>query len=348
MSNLTLAAVAIAGALDVNQTGELLLDQDTVNANTLTLNEVNMFFHRARVDLENGSTLQVNGDMSNAGAIIAGAVGGGNTMRVNGTITNEYFGNIYLSGSSAIYVGGDVTNIHGGFGSGGAGGNTISVGGRLYNEAMSGFSVYGPGDTATFGSIDNSGRSVVSVTGGSSLHVSGDVNNRSGNITLGWEGSSGNTIWVDGTLNNQEGSVLGVYGPQNAATIGKLVNTEYSSVVVGPGARVTTSNLLTTASLEIDISGSHDFGVIDVNGPVALSGYLIGNVEDHFGASDGELFKFLTFAPGELTGTFTNVEGNQKWSVIYDNADGYVELESLNPVLCRNLNSPAILAVRLY
>jgi hypothetical protein len=41
----------------------------------------------------------------------------------------------------------------------------------------------------------------------------------------------------------------------------------------------------------------------------------------------GQTFKFLTFTPGDLTGTFSSVHGyGENFAVVYSDSGGYVEL----------------------
>jgi len=100
--------LAITGALTVNQSGNLYLSVDTVTAGASSTN-------LGSIDLENRSSLQVNGNFNNSGALCAGCNGNnssGNAL-IAGTLTNTgtmqlgYFNlDPYSSGYGSATVGG--------------------------------------------------------------------------------------------------------------------------------------------------------------------------------------------------------------------------------------------------
>ena len=64
-----------------------------------------------------------------------------------------------------------------------------------------------------------------------------------------------------------------------------------------------------------------------------LAGTLDILLDPGFNPAIGSTYRFILFQPGELSGTFASIQndyfnGTEKWLVIYDNADGYVELEA--------------------
>ena len=80
---------------------------------------------------------------------------------------------------------------------GGSGSNTLEIVFGLTNNAGGSLTLYGPGDMAMIGSVDNSGTIGVN---GSKLTVNGDATNNSGG-TISTGGSGGSTI----TINDSRG-----------------------------------------------------------------------------------------------------------------------------------------------
>ena len=93
--------VTIAGALTVNQSGSMLLLADNM---TIAANSSNA----GTIDLENGSTLQVNGDFNNSGSVASGSrFGFFNTLNVTGQLTNSGMINLgTINGGCTLTVGG--------------------------------------------------------------------------------------------------------------------------------------------------------------------------------------------------------------------------------------------------
>ena len=145
--------------------------------------------------MENGSTLQIGAGSSNSGNLYTGFNGsGGNTLSINGILTNS--GNFELLGS------GDTATV----------GNTFNSGTIL---------VSGIASMATLAALDNSG--FVDVERGSTLNISSDVNN-SGNFYTSFNGTGGNTVNITATLLNLPGGQFILYGPHDVATIGQALN----------------------------------------------------------------------------------------------------------------------------
>src|SRR5208337_1521072 len=129
------------------------------------------------VDVENGSTLLINGDVNNSGTVATNSIGlgGNNTLTITGTLANTGIfellgptdvatignlannagGFIDVEGGSTLNITGDVNSSAGGSGFGiytsfnGTGGNTLNIGGMLTNSGN--FEILGPGDMATIG-----------------------------------------------------------------------------------------------------------------------------------------------------------------------------------------------------
>ena len=187
------------------------------------------------LDVSNGTTLNINGDLSNSGAVSTGQFGtGGNTLTATGALTNsgtfELLGSkdmatigsltnngnansggfVDVEGGSTLKITGDVTNnanppsgmgqngIYTSFN--GTGGNTITIGGMLTNNGY--FELLGPGD---MGSIGNgvSNAVVIYVENGSTLDITGNVLNNGDLVTIAnGLGMGGSTLNITGNLTN--------------------------------------------------------------------------------------------------------------------------------------------------
>ena len=178
----------------------------------------------------NGDKVSVGGNLDNEGGQIA-LYNSNQTLTVAGLLTNN--GSFTLNGSndtaavgsvanggtmdieqaSAFAVAGDVNNSGKIFtsGNGGSGGNMITISGELYNNPGASFVLYGPGDTATIGSVVNSG--FIDLENNSTLTVKGDVNNSGSIYTSFYGGSGGNTLEIDGTLTNSPGAQFALFNP---------------------------------------------------------------------------------------------------------------------------------------
>ena len=180
------------------------------------------------IDLENGSTLTVSGDVSNSGAIATNSLGagGGNTLNITGMLSNSgtfellgpgdmatigtpgmptgmsNAGFVDVEGGSTLTIIGAVTNsgILATNMSGLGGGNTLTIG-PLTNQGGS-LILNGPGDMATI-FIDLNNEGGVYVDNGSTLQINGDAFN-GGTFTTGFNGGGGggNTVTITGDLTN--------------------------------------------------------------------------------------------------------------------------------------------------
>ena len=76
--------------------------------------------------------------------------------------------------------------------------------------------------------------------------------------------------------------------------------------------------------------------MILTTGSVALNGELHVTLSG-YDPPVGQEFKFLTFTPGALSGTFSGVSSNgENFVVDYDNSGGYVALVAEGIALCRS------------
>ena len=75
--------------------------------------------------------------------------------------------------------------------------------------------------------------------------------------------------------------------------------------------------------------------MLNIDGPVALNGNLSILLDNGFIPLVGSIYKFMSFTPGELSGTFGAIQnpyfndGKEMWSILYDNADGFVQLTAV-------------------
>ncbi len=198
------------------------------------------------IDLENSSTLNITGDVTNTGNFYTGNLGGsgGNTVSIAGSLTNQ------AGGQFILYGPGDMATL-----------------GSLTNSAT--VAVNNSSTLAITGNLANSGS--LDLENMSQLQVSGDANN-SGSMTADFvaHGNGSNTITINGTLTN--GGLFGLYGDSNRGfnsdygTLGNLINT--GTVNVGGTSQltvngdVTNSGTISTAGLVVNTG----FDIIRVSG----------------------------------------------------------------------------------
>ena len=240
------------------------------------------------VDVSNGSSLQINGDVSNSGEICTNCANGfyspGNRIAVTGTLTNAAGGQIYIGyyynsndsvtvgngfvnsgladveGGSTLQITGNATNAgtletdYVGYG----GSNALNIGGNLTNSGT--FQLNGPGDAATIGSVVNSG--FIDLENNSTLTVTGDVNN-SGNIyTSDFGGSGHNTITIDGELTFSPTGQVALLNPTD-----KLVINGGGSIELLHGAALSTPTLNNGGTINVDSLSTLLVGLGSFHGP---------------------------------------------------------------------------------
>jgi hypothetical protein len=267
--------VTIAGALTVNQSGNLSLFADTVTAGA---NSTNLGI----IDLENASSLQVNGNFNTSGSFCAGCNSNIGTLTVTGTLTNTggmQFGNCYymlcgggsatvgglantgsiaLPGSSGIEVIGNATNSGEIFF---AGGSLLGVGGNLINSGSLAISSNDPGCCnyiSVAGTLTNTSTGSIMVTAQTQLSLGALVNQ--GLVSLRGNDYTEVNLTITGDVSNSGTIALGPSEPsgglEQISVGGTLTNS--------PGAQF---NLNTT--------GDHaSVGNLINGGSVGLLGYL--------------------------------------------------------------------------
>jgi fibronectin-binding autotransporter adhesin len=347
------------------------------------------------VDVENGSTLRINGSTNNSGNLYTDqmGLGGSNHLTITGTLTN--IGNFELNGhgdvatmaslttsqfvdvenGSTLQVNGDVSISADFFtdNSGLGGNNSVNVTGNLDNAGL--VQLFGTGDTVkiagsvtnlldaeillngsgaslSVGSLNNAG--TVSLSNSNTLTVNGSLTN-SGVLNTN---SGSNTVTVSGGLTNTSTGQIALNGPGDALHVaGSMINAGTISVtnnssadppffgnlgslnidgtsqfVVGTGASAQFGYVQLANGTLGEMISATNFGLVTVNGPAYLDGTLDILLQGGFNPSVGSTYDFLLFSPGELNGVFANVQnaifnnGTEIWQVTYDNPGGFVEL----------------------
>jgi fibronectin-binding autotransporter adhesin len=304
------------------------------------------------IDVENGSTLSINGDVTNNGILATdfNSMGGGNALNINGAVTNS--GTFELLGSGDMATLGGLTNSVGGLvdlengstltvngsadnswelftsSNGGSGHNTVNITGTLTNEGTGQFILYGPGDMATLGSLSNAG--FVDLENGSTLQVTGDVNNSGSLFTSFILASGGNTVNITGGLTNSGGFAL--FGPGDTAMVdGNLTNAAGGMVDLENGSSLTVggnvdnsgqffTSFTLTGGNTVSIGGSltnEVGGEFVLNGPGDMG--TIGNGLSNSGTVDVFNGSTLTVTAGGATNSgLVDVEGGSTLNITGD------------------------------
>ncbi len=249
--NGTPQTLTIAGALTVYQTGALYLAAG--NTVTAGADSSNAGF----IQLENGSALQVNGNLSNSGTIYLGyLVGSAGNLTVTGELDNT---GVLQMGRRDAFSSGSAVNLGslvnaGSISVGPA--TTLRVNGAVNNSGGIGVGFYDGdlGSQAYFGSLVNSGG--VEIGLGSALTVAGDVNNTAtGGIDL--QGRIGTAeLSIGGSLTNAGG--IGLWRETQVEVGGNLNNT--GTIGLGGGAAFLQVNGTASNSGTISFTGDSETG----------------------------------------------------------------------------------------
>jgi hypothetical protein len=313
--------------------------------------------------LENGSTLNVAGNFDTRG-FLESYGGSGNIVNLaggTGTLTIEPAGLIDVENGSALTINGNITNASAGVDRGiitgfnGTGGNRLDITGAVTNNGN--FQLLGSGDSASIGGgLTNAG--TVDVEGGSTLAITGDVTN-SGTLETNANSPGGNnTITLNGLLTNTPTGIItlngsmdmlqalagivnsGTINVNNSSTVdppffnnlGTVNIDSTSTFIVGTGHASGPGYIQLANGTLGEMINSTAFGVINVNGSALLNGTLDILLQGGYDPSVGSSYKFLLTNANGINGVFRNIEndifngGTEKWGVIYDSADGFVEL----------------------
>jgi hypothetical protein len=306
----TAETLEVTGATTINRTGTLTfgnastlkLDGGLTVVGPITLNGATVATITGDVtsigpfNVNGGSIATITGNVTNSAQFNTGSSGGGNTVSVGGTFTNNA-GALLLVGGSGDMVSattltnsgtvsissgamlnlGTVNNNSGTFGP--SSGGTVNVSGAFTNSAGANFNV-AQSSVVNVGTLVNSG--AVTVSAGGTLTLT----NEPGGITDVPQGSS---LIVSGTFNAGSGSALAnltsVEGTVN------LENPQVTSLTPGGGTLTISSkgqlNLSEPSPTTLSISGSvNNSGVftssfpgagtntVNISGAFTNSGYL--------------------------------------------------------------------------
>lgn len=293
----------------------------------------------------NGSTVNILGNMISEGALITGISGaGGNILNITGNLysfgdtrvgglgdlvnvgTTSVYGNFYIESNAVVNVAGDLNNF-GSFQIWNA--SRTNITGTLNNNG-SFLMEYNAGETVTAAALSNG--LVLRVGEGDTLNVG----------TFTQLGADNPLTVVDGLLSSatglriNAGSLSGRGIIQGDVFMGGTLITgldyesglfAYSPAKLGIQGNYTQLSGGTFTEEIAGVSPDTLYDQLIVDGAVSLDGTLTVSLLNGYIPAVDSTYKFLFFTPGDLTGTFATVP--VYWHVIYDNADGYVELESV-------------------
>ena len=262
------------------------------------------FDNPGTVTLTDGANLEVLGNASNSGTLsleTSPFMGGSGTATIHGTFTNT--GGVYLHSGAQLEVQGTLINngfvdldasnlIAGGdLNNSGtistdltdSGGSTLTIAGMLTNTGsflLNGSPGPPVGDTATIGSIVN--RGTIDLENASTLTVSGDVSN-AGTISTSTNANGslgGNSITIDGTLNNTGSFLLNGdsqdYDHGDTAMIGRLINSGTITLLNASTLQVN-GDMQNAGIISNYAEGSGNGGDISILGALNNTGSLLAN-----------------------------------------------------------------------
>jgi len=315
--------LTITGTLTNSRVFQIYLGDVATIGNGLTNNAGGFVY------VNSGSTLQVNGDVTNSGTLATDypyGYGGGNTLNITGTLTNEASGQFILSGPVDMATLGGLAN---------SGlvqvenGSTLLINGDLNNLATGSVEVLNNSTLQVNGNLDNFGTLVIDP---STLTITGTLTN---NVGSTFSLAAGDILNA-GSVNNLGSFTLPGGTQLNTPMFSSMGSTTVSSLatlLVGTGTAPGTGYVqLANGTLAEMIAANNQFGVINVNGSALLAGTLDIMLKQGYNPAVGSTFEFLLFNKGQLNGTFASIlndvfnGGTEKWRVDYDNGDGYVEL----------------------
>ena len=277
------------GYLEVTNASHVLVGADTSNAGQIALTGGSMgtFYGAltnnmgAQVDLENASTLNITGDVTNSGTLSTS--GSGNTLNINGMLTNSgtfqldgRYENPGGTGDTAMIA--SLTNNAGGVVDV-EGGSTLTITGAVTNDA--GADIYtdhnyqvGGNTIKIGGTLTNDG--TINIEGqpgnSSALQVTGEVDN-SGSIYLSPLHGAGNTITVGGMLTNS--GTFDLYGPGDIATVesGGMNNSGNVDVEQRSTLNIT-GDVINSGTIQTNLEGYGGGSTISIGGALTNSGVM--------------------------------------------------------------------------
>jgi hypothetical protein len=359
------------GSLDNEATGSIAIDSLGAGAPRVTVTgTLTNAGVGSDADIENGigvdslegaagSSLDVKGQVTNSGMLGFGNPGDNGSTRITlaGGLDNKATGAIEIM-NAAVFVTGNLTNagvgtdadtdIENGLGVGTEDGSTssgLSITGALVNSGDMQVGDLGQARVSAE-SLTNTG--LVDIDFGSKEDLplvdvdlytqaagSPGLTNVDGVLEAPVVSITGGTIdgagLIVGAVENTGGNVQ---AGQNLTTPGTLT-------VGGHAVGSYTQGKLGTLSELVAGIGTGQFGVLDVNGPVALAGALAIVPVNGFTFAAGQSFDIVNFTDNKLTGTFAAIDfgaktGNSHEVLIggglaivadYDSAKGQIDLD---------------------
>jgi T5SS/PEP-CTERM-associated repeat protein len=342
--------ITISGSLTNQSGGELSLSGPVAMATLGSLSNA------GSVDVENGSTLQINGDANNSGSIVTNrnGVSGGNTINITGTLTQTdsatlvlngpgdtvatgalmNAGAVYVDGGSTLTVAGDETNSSAGF-LDLDGHSTLTITGNVDNSGYTSANLFGSGGHNT---LTISGMLTNEATGTLILLGPGDIASiGNGVVSAGvLEADSGSTLTITGNVDNSGllyASGFGGGSGGDTITINGTLTNESNAyfVLFGPGDTASISNGVSNAGF-LDADGGSTLtmtGNVDNSGYISTTGF--GSVGNNTLIISGTLTnelagQFVLYGPNDLVtigngvsnfGTI-DVEGNSTLNIAGD------------------------------
>jgi hypothetical protein len=284
------------GTLTVSDTGVLAI----LNSGT-SVNIVGKLVNNGSVDVSSGSVFNLGNQPNGFVDIVAGS-----SFTINGTFT-----------TNGTFAFSQLATIEGVLSLGNSQTNTVSPNSASLNVSNSGELNVEQGTIFELnGSLSNSG--FVSL---SDAVVHGSFDNYGSLVST-------SSLTVANALTNHLGATFDI-GMRNFATnvsASTLVND--GKVFLSGQVNATEFDQLLNGDLQELINGNGSFGRLVIDGPVKLDGTLDITLLKY--PTVGTEFKIIEFTPGELTGEFTNINaGYFRWSIAYDNPDGYLSLTYL-------------------
>lgn len=327
------------GTMDINNSNLTVRGASTQNNGTLTLQNGSVGTITGAMSTNadttltvNASTLTVGGDYINFEALTS--VSNGGTLKVLGSYTTtlapEYTAlALSLSGGSSVVIGGNLLS----YSAINVDRSALTVQGNLFiangDEYLN---VQNGGTLAVQGNFNNFGENTLYVDGGSSVTVSGDMQNYLSSVNLnhgiltvqgnyanqdlGWLFvSGGSTLTVNGTFTNglsapygDDGSFLKLIGPGNAASLYAVQNNSIIEVDAGSSLTVTGGGFTNNNSgASLTLGGSlNAIGGFANNGGTVITNPASTLITSTYSQSGG-----LTDISGMLTASsYTQSGGN--------------------------------------
>jgi fibronectin-binding autotransporter adhesin len=254
----------------------------------------------------------------------------GGTFTLNGS--SGFGGDFGLAYGTALHLHGNFNAISGAIGIGfpqGGGNDSLNITGNLTLQPHAVLLIQGQNELVSVGSLTvmNGGAlgGYVGVAQEDTLRVSGDVINSGCIGYCAVLSTGGNTYDIGGTFTDTSTGSLSILANDQMNAVA-VVNSGFMALAAG--SRINTGDLTLNpgSGLGIGIAGPNNFAIILATGSVSLNGELFVNVAG-YDPPAGQEFKFLTFTPGALSGTFSSVVSNgENFVVDYDNSDGFVAL----------------------